>query len=757
MYEVNYSTEKQSLTNGDSKLTKNQFTKSLTSFHTKKTTSKNISNQNPPKKSLIKPENKSVKNKRVYLSSKKAKALNYLKLNSISPQNNLINDLNKQIENEPENKNKLYNAPSSVQRSYKYQNCYILNNLNNYQPHVIPGSLTKTKNNNENKYIDKKLSESIEKYDDNDNYNDNMIEINNNNNSYTTSENRKTNGASSNINENVIENNSLIQPSRSINGLNTITFNINNNYNNCYNNYGLASNNINNSKKTGFIQFNGYMNLNGYESINNKSVDIDNIISKEKALNKLEESDKDLKNININIETDNKQISNKRSTLFKGKSKNKTKQKPGIYSNTTNTNSMTNFNINNFRKSQKTINLNEKNENNYNKNYIYETMDNIVNNENTITRTKNIYKFNKFNNNKKIALNKRNFNYKENEIENTKSLNSLESSQKNQNNDKKLSKENKENENPYQTYSGSFRNNNRMIKVNMVENKKSQIDKINNEINNDEINLQKNVFKNNNKSTSNLKTYVDKYENKNSFGCKKFNKKNNSQSNKKINIINNNKTKFNEKNKNNNNKNILMQTYNNFKKAKDDDNINIKEDLTQTNYNDLQTFNSNELQTKSVNCLNCYTKKNNIIPLTRENSITYVRKKSLNMKVYNKGNNNNFLSSRPSAFKHKKNYSISSSCYNTQRNLNDPKIDSKKNSNKKSNVYSPKNDINKINLEEKTIVMPEYKIKLENIKSRINNLLNIYSLLALRALKVPSGDNGDKVNKEENMDKNEEY
>ena len=200
-----------------------------------------------------------------------------------------------------------------------------------------------------------------------------------------------------------------------------------------------------------------------------------------------------------------------------------------------------------------------------------------------------------------------------------------------------------------------------------------------------------------------------------------------------------------------------MQTYNNFKKAKDDDNINIKEDLTQTNYNDLQTFNSNELQTKSVNCLNCYTKKNNIIPLTRENSITYVRKKSLNMKVYNKGNNNNFLSSRPSAFKHKKNYSISSSCYNTQRNLNDPKIDSKKNSNKKSNVYSPKNDINKINLEEKTIVMPEYKIKLENIKSRINNLLNIYSLLALRALNVPSGDNGDKVNKEENMDKNEEY
>ena len=143
MYEANYSNEKQNITNGDSKLTKNAFTKSLTSFHTKKPISKNFPNQPVQKKSSLIKQDKSVKNKRVYLSSKKAKALNYLKLNSISPQNNLINDMNKQDSNEPLQKDKIYNAPSSVQRSYKYQNCYILNNLNNYQPNVIPSSLTK--------------------------------------------------------------------------------------------------------------------------------------------------------------------------------------------------------------------------------------------------------------------------------------------------------------------------------------------------------------------------------------------------------------------------------------------------------------------------------------------------------------------------------------------------------------------------------------------------------------------------------------
>ena len=748
MYESNYSTDKQILTNGDSKLSKNQFSKSLTSFHTKKNISKNISSQNPPKKSGLIKQDKSVKNKRVYLSSKKAKALNYLQLNLISPQNNFINDLNKQ-EIDENKKKKIYNAPSSVQRSYKYQNCYILNNLNNYQSNVIQGDLLKTNN---NKYTDNKLSDSIEKYNDNEI----IIDNNSKNHSYNNNENDKTNGASSNINEN----NSLIQPS--INGLNTITFNINNNFNNCYNNYNT---NNNTNKNIDYIQFNGFMNINGYEG-NNKSVrnSNDHIIfdARDKILNKLEESDKDnYKNMIINIETDNKVINNKRSALLKDRSKNKSKSKPNFFSNASVTCSVPNLNQDNIKKSQKTSNYNEKNDiYDINRKYIYETMDNIIrNDENNFMRTKNIYKFN---NKKNNFNNNRNSNNKNSEIEITKSLNNLESAKKNQ-----VEKENtnianvktkdniKTSNEQYQTYMGSFRNSNKMIKVNMIDNKKSQNDEGNLYNNTQNVNPQKIGFKNNDKSSNNLKSYVDKNENKSLYGCKRYNKKNNSKSNKNINIINNNKSKYSDKNKNN--KNILIQTYNNLKKEKgENENIKQKEGINHNNYNEPNY--NNELQTKSVNSLNCYSKKSNIIPLTRENSITYIRKKSLNMKVYNNTNNDN-KSSRPSAIKHKKNYSISSSCYNTQRYLNEPKIDSKNKSIKKGNIYPSKNEGNIINAnEEKTIVIPEYKIKLENIKSRINNLLNIYSLLALRSLKNPSIElNNNRENIKNFDNKEEEY
>lgn len=68
MYETNYSTEKHVVSNGEPKLSKNQFTKSLTFFHTKKGASKNISTQNATKKPNLNKQDKSVKNKRVYLS-----------------------------------------------------------------------------------------------------------------------------------------------------------------------------------------------------------------------------------------------------------------------------------------------------------------------------------------------------------------------------------------------------------------------------------------------------------------------------------------------------------------------------------------------------------------------------------------------------------------------------------------------------------------------------------------------------------------
>lgn len=68
MYENIYSNEKQTLQNGESKLSQNQFTKSLTSFHIKSTLPKNIINQNPGKKVGSIKHQKTVKNKRVYLS-----------------------------------------------------------------------------------------------------------------------------------------------------------------------------------------------------------------------------------------------------------------------------------------------------------------------------------------------------------------------------------------------------------------------------------------------------------------------------------------------------------------------------------------------------------------------------------------------------------------------------------------------------------------------------------------------------------------
>ena len=68
MYENIYSKEKPELSNGNSRLPKNQFTKSFTSFCTKKTSVKNVISQNHLKKANCINQDKSVKNKKIYLS-----------------------------------------------------------------------------------------------------------------------------------------------------------------------------------------------------------------------------------------------------------------------------------------------------------------------------------------------------------------------------------------------------------------------------------------------------------------------------------------------------------------------------------------------------------------------------------------------------------------------------------------------------------------------------------------------------------------
>jgi hypothetical protein len=76
-----------------------------------------------------------------------------------------------------------------------------------------------------------------------------------------------------------------------------------------------------------------------------------------------------------------------------------------------------------------------------------------------------------------------------------------------------------------------------------------------------------------------------------------------------------------------------------------------------------------------------------------------------------------------------------------------------KNKNSKSGyLYSPKHNRE----ESKTIVMPEYKVKLERIKSRVISLLNIYSLLALKSANDNNSGNDREIQEENiNLEKNE--
>ena len=53
----------------------------------------------------------------------------------------------------------------------------------------------------------------------------------------------------------------------------------------------------------------------------------------------------------------------------------------------------------------------------------------------------------------------------------------------------------------------------------------------------------------------------------------------------------------------------------------------------------------------------------------------------------------------------------------------------------------------------KPIIVPEYKIKLDAIKSRIYKLLNIYSLIALKSINNNSNGNNNNAYDENSQDK----
>ena len=135
-------------------------------------------------------------------------------------------------------------------------------------------------------------------------------------------------------------------------------------------------------------------------------------------------------------------------------------------------------------------------------------------------------------------------------------------------------------------------------------------------------------------------------------------------------------------------------------------------------YNNIKKNNSNS----STNTLNL-----DAYPFSRDNSHTsYVKKKSSFTNINKINKNKKEINKR-----HTKNKSISSSISGIQRT-------SKENINY---LYTAQNNRIGKYLKNKSIIVPEYTMKLENIKSRISNLLNIYSLLALRSINSTNNNN----------------
>ena len=149
-------------------------------------------------------------------------------------------------------------------------------------------------------------------------------------------------------------------------------------------------------------------------------------------------------------------------------------------------------------------------------------------------------------------------------------------------------------------------------------------------------------------------------------------------------------------------------------------------------------YSQNNLKTNKNNISNSVTNNLNlnIYPISRDNK-SYIKKNSSNTNLNNKKNNENINlvsnTFRSSAFKHKKNNSISLCNFNTKRNNKDNKLNLQEKDNKNNIYYSPNNRIGK-SLNHNSVIVQEYTLKLESIKSRVSNLLNIYSLLALRSM-----------------------
>ena len=570
------------------------------------------------------------------------------------------------------NNERISNALSTENRSIKYHNCEVLNNLNNYKPNVIMGNKT-TKNK--------------------DIVNKNIINEKNSSSS-------KANGASNNNIDNYI--NIISPPATCLNTIGISLFNTNN-----------ISNE--NSIQTNYIKYSNGTNLNDISSfsrnqLNKKIKDINNKIGNiKKEINSIKSQYNYYNTQRVSkLNSDSKKRTNLVYNSNKGNNKDKKDVKSSMNSINNNIKGNNNLNENQYLEPDKKDN-NEKNK--INKELIYKTVDG---DDNGGDMRNELIHLDDINNNNLITKNSNKRN-KDANGEVIGSLNSLISmkSFNNINNDNNIEERNNENNGEniddigYQTYTTPFRN--FIIKVNMIEKGNPK------------------------KKNENTKSVIIENDTKKMKFLNKNNKETKSSPNLKA---GDNNLKINDK------KNLMIKTNLKCDEIIELNKINEKKNdfMTDLNYeNNIIYFNNelksckNESLNRVINSINF-----NIYPLSRDSSKTYIKKKSSNASVSNYANNEkiNMINntSRSSVNKPKKNNSISSSYDKTQKNNKEINMMKYKNNKKYNYLYSPKrNQIGK-SLNSKSVFIKEDKVRLDNIKSRVTELLNVYSLLALRAL-----------------------
>ena len=792
MYENFEINERQTVPNENSKLSQSKFTKSLTLFHTKKNLSKIITQHNTIKSPYSFKQEKYSKTNRIFFSYKKKKELGYILTNPTSPKiNKYYNPL------------KTYNSPNSDQRLYKFKNKYLLNyGINKYKTGSLLNNKSKKNKLKQNSTKDKK--ENNQKINSDKNISNNNSDanikkangasnniINNNlNNSLVRSSDNflHTIAITLNNNENTIQSNFIrfngLNGGKTGGAKNKSVSNLNDFSSFASRNKILKKIKEKNNKmskkkkKMNSIKNKKVNSIKKSSLVKNKSKAAIKTTTNTNAKNNNKKPHKSSINSNaINTNTNNNTNINKQSVnienniiqleeIEKIREVEAKKDKP-------NHNDKQIENINNIKLTESDKKKNIKSNININmpnalinNDLIYETVDNNPLNEDFIKHF-NLYNLINISNhrNNDLNLNKEGLNT-------LKTLNSMKSYQQSANSSNNLNNENNNINNNiniednnesnnnigYQTFSGPFRKN--IIKVNIIEKVKSK----------NSGGIKNNLIDSNNNNNSNSN---NNNMNNNQNGLNKNNKGTKSANNLKNDIICNNNLL-----KKNSQINLHIDTDSNLKNNLKNLEINdisperktayilnnkiiehdIKNRLKQNRlFNSLLSSHSNLKLDKKNNSNSIINSFNfNIYPLSRDNSRSYFKNNSSTISYMNNKNKNahsNYLGNnknRSTVFKHNKSNSIFTSIY-TQRNSKENKLSLKNKNNKNninSNSSSSNNNNNKIAKHRKnnSVIVPEYKIKLDNIKSRVSNLLNVYSLLALKSLNSSNNNNNETFN-----------